>query len=160
MKNLKAAMMTSISNVLETMFFMSIDFDVPLTKNPDDALRNEAATACRLGFSGPLSGCFFLVIPETLLLDMAVNFMGLEPDEIGAPQLEGTIKELVNMIAGNTFSTLNNQVEFQLALPELINAREVSFEKAENEIELLTETTSGCLAVKVVLHDKARHARG
>ena len=159
MKNLKAAMMTSISSVLETMFFMSTDFSVPQTRNPIDLLQSESAAACQLEFSGPLSGSFLLVIPETLLVDMAVNFMGLEPEEIGSPQREGTIKELVNMIAGNTFSTLNNQVEFQLAIPELVDAREITLQtSAENEIELLTETTGGCLAVKVILRDTTRQA--
>jgi CheY-specific phosphatase CheX len=157
MKNLKAAMMASISEVLETMFFMSLDFDAQKTLKNIDIIQNEITMACRLDFTGPFSGCFLLIIPEKLLAEMSQNFMGLEQVEIKQQHLEGTIKELTNMIAGNTFSTLNDQIEFNLSIPELIDIQTLSSKymaNSEKGVEIITETTSGFLAVKTILNDK------
>ncbi len=157
MKNLKAAMMASISEVLETMFFMSVDFDMHKTiKKNIDIFQNGITMVCRLDFAGPFSGCFLLIIPEKLLADMSQNFMGMEQIKIKQQHLEGTIKELTNMIAGNTFSTLNDQIEFTLSIPELIDTRTLTSNYMGNHekgVEIITETTGGFLAVKIILHD-------
>jgi CheY-specific phosphatase CheX len=156
MKNLKAAMMASISEVLETMFFMSIDFDTHKTIKNVDIIQNGITMVCRLDFTGPFSGCFLLIIPDNLLADMSQNFMGMERIEIKQQHLEGTLKELTNMIAGNTFSTLNDQIEFNLSIPELIDIQTLSSKymaNTEKGVELITETTSGFLAVKIILYD-------
>ncbi len=155
-KNLKAAMMASISEVLETMFYMSLDFDDHKTLKNMDILQNGVPMACRLDFAGPFSGCFLLIIPEKLLIEMSQNFMGIEEVEIKQQQLEGTIKELTNMIAGNTFSTLNDQIEFNLSIPEIVDIQTLSSQYMTNngkEVEIITETTGGFLAVKTILND-------
>lgn len=156
MKNLKAAMMASISEVLETMFFMSIDFDTHKTIKNIDNIQNGITMVCRLDFTGPFKGYFLLIIPENLLADMSQNFMGMERIEIKQQHLEGTLKELTNMIAGNTFSTLNDQIEFSLSIPKLIDFQTLSSKylgNTEKGIEIITETTGGFLAVKIILHD-------
>ncbi|MBA4366136.1 MAG: hypothetical protein C0403_00655 [Desulfobacterium sp.] len=156
MKNLKAAMMASISEVLETMFFISIDFDTHKTIQNIDIIQNGIAMVCRLDFTGPFSGCFLLIIPEKLLAEMSQNFMGMEQVEIKQQHLEGTIQELTNMIAGNTFSTLNDQIEFNLSIPELIDIQTLSSKymaNTEKGVEIITETTGGFLAVKIILYD-------
>lgn len=156
MKNLKAAMMASISEVLETMFYMSLDFDDHKTIKNMDIIQNGITLACRLDFTGPLTGCFLLIIPEKLLIEMSQNFMGIEEADIQQQQLEGTIKELINMIAGNTFSTLNDQIEFKLSIPAIVDIQTLSSQymtNSEKEVEIITETIGGFLAVKVILND-------
>lgn len=156
LKNLKAAMMASISEVLETMFYMSLDFDDQKTLKNMDIIQNGVNMACRLDFTGPFSGCFLLIIPEKLLIEMSQNFMGIEEADIQQQQLEGTIKELTNMIAGNTFSTLNDQIEFKLSIPAMVDIQTLSSQymtNSEKEVEIITETTGGFLAVKTILND-------
>ncbi|RJP75929.1 MAG: chemotaxis protein CheX [Desulfobacteraceae bacterium] len=156
MQSLKTAMMTSISEVLETMFFMSLDFDIHATLENSDIMHNDLSMACRLNFTGPFSGCLLIIVPKDLLAHMTESFMGLEQDKITAQHREGTIKELANMIAGNTFSTLNNQIEFKLAIPELIDTRTVSDQylpTKERDVEIITETTGGLWGAKIILND-------
>lgn len=62
MKNrLKAAMKSSISEILETMFFVSLEFDE--SGNFDDFIQsaNGNLSASRLRFGGDLSGSFFFL---------------------------------------------------------------------------------------------------
>jgi CheY-specific phosphatase CheX len=155
MQNLKTAMMTSISEVLETMFFMSLDFDIHATLENSNILQNDLSMACRLEFAGPFSGCLLIIVPKNLLSLMTESFTGLEQDKITAQHTEGTIKELANMIAGNTFSTLDNQIEFKLAIPELIDTRTISDQYLitnERDVEIITETTDGFLGAKIILN--------
>jgi CheY-specific phosphatase CheX len=85
---------------------------------------------------------------------MATNFMGLEEDEIETEHLHGTIKEVSNMIAGNTFSHYDDQAVFNLEIPEIVEHSDVgAFAETpgENDQFIYINTLDGELAVNVVV---------
>ncbi len=150
--SLKEAMTTSISEVLETMFFMSLEFDY--TGNMKECIEasDESLMATRLDFNGPLKGWFNFAIPDSIIHTFAENFMGIEKDQVTAEFKEGTIKELTNMIAGNTFSCLDPESVYNLGIPEVVDIAETveSGSDASGEVFILVETIDGSLALKGV----------
>ncbi len=152
---LKEAMTTSISEVLETMFFMSLE--ISEEKNFSQFLRESPKNlfASRLGFNGPISGYYLLFVPQNVLTDMATNFMGLEEDEIGRDHLNGTIKEITNMVAGNSFSHYDDQAVFKLEIPEIVELQSITAvaeNPGENDQFILIDTLDGQLAINVVVN--------
>ena len=152
-KALKAAMMASISEVLETMFFMSLEFDPQITKRGATKLNSEKNLACQIGFHGEFSGYFALLVPESLLLELTKNFIGQDQTAITEAHLQGTIREMLNMLAGNTLSKFNKSKEFKLDFPELKKVTGLwnLDTESDKEITVITETTSGYLALRMVL---------
>ncbi len=152
-KAVKTAMMTSISEVIETMFFLSLEFNDQTTFEESGILSGKPC-ACKIGFEGGFSGCFFLLVPEKLLNYMAQSFMGLDKDDLKDEHINGTIKETINMLAGSTLSGYDDKVEFQLAIPEIVDsgkATDSGKEAGEEDIVVITETTEGYLAFKTVI---------
>jgi len=149
---LKTAMMTSISEVLETMFFMTIETTegAEWADMVDDA-SGEKHYVSKIEFSGPLSGFFILSVPESILSGMAEMFMGMETADVTETHLSGTISEAINMIAGNTFSKFDDQAVFSLEIPELADAKTLSKDGGHPEKESLfvrIETPGGYLGLQ------------
>jgi len=124
-QELKKAIITSISDVLETMFFMVIEFDESETVEKSKIFDIQKAYGCFLKFRGPFSGKFIIFIPEDLLVEMAMDFMGEESENITWQHTEGTIKEVINMVAGNTFGHYDDTIEFNIGIPELIKKEDI-----------------------------------
>ncbi len=134
---IKAAMAASLGCVLETMFFMST------------ALKGRAFGG-QIDFSGPSSGRFFILIPETALVAMTESFLTLERGQIEDRHLGGMIKEVLNMVAGNTFSTYNPDHVYDLGIPERVPAETVARVLAETGAEpnfLIVDTSDGRVAL-------------
>ncbi len=120
MMDLKLKMTTSISEVLETMFYMALEFE-EFEDIQNCNLNNEGELSiCKLDFTGNLTGHFIIFVPEDLLTSMTADFMGEDKDDITKDFTDGTIKEIVNMVGGNMFAALNNEAEFRLGIPEMI----------------------------------------
>ncbi len=151
---LKTAMTDAISEVLETMFFLSQEF-YDQTIEESGILDQGKIVSSRLFYEGGgMSGCFMLIVPEELLFDMAENFMGQDREEIAQEHLNGTLTEIINMFAGNCFSHYDDQTEFQLKIPEIIDNELIistNLQDGEEEITIITETTEGFLAVKAIV---------
>ncbi|MBN2126370.1 MAG: chemotaxis protein CheX [Deltaproteobacteria bacterium] len=125
MEALTKAMKTSISDVLETMFFLPIDFAEgadPGTFFPSD---RGGILSARLDFSGPLSGCLLFHIPETLATSMTASFMGQEAEGVSREHVGDTVKEILNMVAGNAFGMYDNEAVFDLGIPEIIRRGDI-----------------------------------
>ncbi|MBN1930358.1 MAG: chemotaxis protein CheX [Desulfobacterales bacterium] len=152
-QTLKTAMKASIFDVFETMFFMPLEFDEFGTfKDFFRSVGKDHILTCKLNFKSDFSGCFLLHIPENLLLRITENFLGINRHEINKNHLNGTIKEITNMIAGNTFSNFNEQSVFQLGLPKIIDTREHlnhSADKDDLRIFSLVKSIDGCFAIKL-----------
>ena len=152
---LKSAMMTSISEVLETMFFMSLEIrdDEPW----DNFFRLETGKndACRITFRGPISGAIKVFMPQKLLKVVTENFLGQDQDSLEASHLQGTLKEIINMIAGNTFSTFDQKAVFELGIPEIIkgDASQAGADAGSEQVGYLIETMDGYMAVMMVFHE-------
>lgn len=116
---LMTEMMTSISEVMETMFFLPVEFGqtAALSRSGLDA---QDIMACRLSFSGDISGHVILAAPETLVLEMAENFMGEPQDQLTPEHLSGTLKELLNMVCGNALRNTQTKTPFALGIPEIV----------------------------------------
>jgi CheY-specific phosphatase CheX len=149
---LKTAMTTSISEVLETMFFMTIEpSEVDKWADSVDDVSGVKHLASRIEFSGPLSGFFVLAIPESILAEMAEMFMGVEPAEVNETHCTGIISEAINMIAGNAFSKLDDQAVFNLGIPQLVDAAAQTGAPGAPEMENLffkIESPGGCLGLQ------------
>ena len=151
---LKTAMTASISKVLETMFYMSLEFNDGDTLEAGVIKRAKKTIACRIDFEGKFSGYFILFIPEKLLFDMTESFMGLDRNDITDEHSSGIIKETINMLAGSTLSGFDDKIVFQLSIPEIVDtgkAAESRKGQGEEEIVVVTETIEGHLALKAVI---------
>jgi len=123
MKNslLKMAMKNSISDVLETMFFLPLNFSDTVDVHELWDTGKDQILAAKLNFDGPLTGDCIFYIPEKLAKSITADFMGREEEGISDDQVKGTVKEIINMIAGSTFSTYDPEATFNLGIPELVS---------------------------------------
>lgn len=120
----RVALMTemrhSISEVLEKMFFLTLEF--PEAVNEQDFLDSYDGEmlAIKLEFSGLFSGYFELLIPENLAVSMAADFMGNGEEKISRDQVNDTVKEIVHMVAGNTLGNLDHQTLTTFEIPRMV----------------------------------------
>jgi CheY-specific phosphatase CheX len=121
-KILTSAMKNSISNVLETMFFLPVDFDDSVSKEKLWDMDKDKILAAKLDFNGPLSGHCIFYIPEKLARSVSADFMGKEEQKISGDQAKATLKEMANMITGNTFSLYDPEAVFDLGIPEMLGS--------------------------------------
>lgn len=152
MQTLKTAIMNSISEVLETMFFMSVECEEQASFDVKTLLADERMLASLLPFSGNGSGSFVLLIPSQLLSELTADFMGLDADEISNVELAGTAKEMINMVAGNAFSKMADAASYQLGIPEFVeeaSKRDSLAAAADSVVHLEVNTPHGSFYVVV-----------
>lgn len=147
MKTILAAMKTSISEVMETMFFLPVEYSEKPAEKEVRMLKGKQNKACCLDFSGDFSGTVYLLVPIRSLKEMAENFMGEPGDLFGDEILEGTLTETVNMMSGNALRKVNTEVPFQLSIPRLIPGSEFP----GGEGSMIIKTTGPEMAVHVIL---------
>jgi chemotaxis protein CheY-P-specific phosphatase CheC len=115
-----ASMKASISEVLETMFFLPLEFVDGGEINEIISSADGGVLACKLVFSGPFSGVSCFLIPVKVAKGMTANFLGQDAEVVTEEQMAGTVKEVLNMITGKLFSLYNNRAVFNLGLPETV----------------------------------------
>lgn len=151
---IKAAMTASITEVLETMFFMSTEISQDMAPADYFCTLEGKTFGGQIGFRGPSSGRYFILIPETVLATMTESFMAMEQDQIGEEHLGAMIKEVLNMVAGNTFSTYNPDQVYELGIPEMVPPETIAKALAEaggGTNFLLVDTIEGALGLAVAL---------
>lgn len=150
-KDMTMAMKNSISDVLETMFFLSLDFsnDLDILELWDTG--KDQIIAAKLNFSGPLSGYAVFYIPKKPALSITADFMGKDEQEISDDQIDGTVKEIINMIIGNTFGLYDPDVVFDLEIPELVVFHDFikSLPDSEKSFSVVIETLENYLAFQM-----------
>jgi len=114
--NLKQA----ISNVLELMFFVSVQVMEDENPSSEKPLNGQPCIGATLAFSGPLSGSYYLLIPQEMARVITANFLGLDDDEVTGNQAQDTVKEALNMIGGHMLSLTEEPDNFQLGIPAII----------------------------------------
>ena len=152
-ETLISAMKTSISEVLETMFFLPIDFsDAAGVEEHWEAGKAELVTA-KIKFKGPFSGYFVFVIPMELALSTTAGFLGQEEEGVSKDHAHETVKEIANMVAGNTFSHYDDQAIFDLGIPELLQPSErlENYQSSGDQIFIACDTLDDRLAFQMVL---------
>jgi CheY-specific phosphatase CheX len=153
-QNLLQAAKVSISEVLETMFFLPIDSaDIVDTVAFDDAIEADMELV-EVRFSGIFSGTFLLVIPDELALFLTASFLGSIEEQVLPIHILETKKEMANMIAGNTFTHFNDQVEFDLFIPAIVKARD-TLDRADQGEEIIyrIHTLEKSLLIRVSLEN-------
>lgn len=156
MKELKAVMMASISEVLETMFYMPLEFDDYGETYQLGRFDTPDLRICKLEFSGKLSGHFIMAIPESLLFSMASDFMGEDRESITRLHSDGILKEALNMVAGHMFSNMDKKTEYNLGIPEMINdktMRDVICPESDNKGIVIAESIDGFVLCSICLED-------
>jgi chemotaxis protein CheY-P-specific phosphatase CheC len=153
MKNdvLTTAMKDSISSVLETMFFLSLDYPDDVDIHELWSTVKDPIIAAKLSFSGPLSGYAVFCIPKKLALSITANFLGKDEEDISDDQINGAVKEIINMIIGNTFSMYDPDVVFDLGVPELVAFNDFLKELSDSEkrFSVVIETLENYLAFQM-----------
>ncbi len=144
------AMMTSISEVMETMFFQPVEFEQDQLPGPAVLDTPEPVMTCQLKFSGDFSGFFILVVPKDLLSTLAQNFMGETEKTLDPSLLEGTLTEMLNMIGGNALKKLESNVPFELDIPEI---KDLDTGKTKPVFFTLVRTTGSTMAAGIVLDE-------
>ncbi|MFO7784301.1 MAG: chemotaxis protein CheX [Thermodesulfobacteriota bacterium] len=150
---LMMTMKASISEVLEKMFFLPLDVSdaVDWSELWEDPTALDPI-AVRLAFSGPFSGHFLFLVPRGLGTGLTADFMGIEKKAVPPEHVEQTAKEILNMVAGTTFSDLVGQAIFQLGIPETVSAETalVQSTSPDNEVFLGVETLQGRMGLLLV----------
>ena len=145
-KALIRAMKNSISEVLETMFFLPVDFSD--TVNAEEI----QMSVTKLDFSGPFSGSFVLFIPEEFAVSLTANFLGKDKEKVSEDNVIETSKEVINMIAGSTFANLDDQAVFDLNIPEnILFEQAVHFPGTEDDIFVQIITLDNYFVLKMVI---------
>ncbi len=140
------AMKDSISEVLEQMFFLPVEF-IDLQQTP--AFRSAdpgTLLTAMVGFDGPLSGNFRLWVPRTLATEAAADFMGVLPEALDEDQVAGTVLEMINMLAGNTLGAYAPRTIFDLRIPEMAPRPDRSGGEDRPVIEIGIQTPGGHMA--------------
>ena len=150
MKILRAQIMISISEVMETMFYLPVEQRENETIESSGLLGINNLKTCSITFSGDFSGSLYLLMPESLLKIMAENFLGEESHNLMENHLSGTMKETLNMIAGNTFSKLNPDTSFGLSVPEMLDNIDTSI----IDTVLIIDTMEGQMALGLEIYPR------
>lgn len=135
-KILMTAMTSSISEVLETMFFLPVEIGSKIIFEESGIEKNKLI-ACQLTFSGDTSGKLITIAPSDLAAEMAENFMGEAKDQLTRDHLTGTLTEMLNMVCGNALSQVKPKAPYKLGIPEQISFSDLNEKIEYTSIEII-----------------------
>ena len=150
----ETAMKRSISEVLEKMFFMPVDFPSTSKQEWAGLSRQRKYMMSKLEFSGPFSGYFLFFIPEEITSSLAAGFLGQDEDHVTMEHRADTVKEIINMIAGNAFSILDDHAIFDLDIPQMMDCSDLEGALSKNDGGLFipVQTVDSYIGVQLVMH--------
>ncbi len=150
---LKETLLTSlkaaISDVLETMFFQPVQIDDSHHDLKEWLSEDPHHLGARLGFSGPITGTCYVLVPDQGGAEMAANFLGIEEEALQREQVVDTVKEALNMIGGRMLALCDESGAFHLDIPEIADTDAVSADllgDAEGSILFLETADNRLLA--------------
>ena len=145
-KTLMTVMTTSISEVMETMFFLPVEIGHEILLE-ESGIVKDRSIACQLTFNGDTSGKLIIVAPADLAADMAENFMGEDKDQLSQAHLSGTLTEMLNMVCGNALGKTKPKAPYELGIPELISFSDLE----EKNKYTLIETIDSRMLVSLIM---------
>jgi CheY-specific phosphatase CheX len=152
MKILTTAMTTSTSEVMETMFYLPVEFGEESTIGNSRILsikdKNVPNLACQLAFIGDFSGCLTLLIPKDLLSEMTESFMGESREDLEDEHLTGTLTETLNMICGNALSRIDSKKPFDLDIPRVIDESSI----LNTQMFTIVNTPDSMMAISIMIN--------
>ena len=144
-KPLMTAIQTSISEVMETMFFLPIEFGRESTFAQSGM--DKKNMACQLDFTGDVSGHLILVVPETLVAEMTENFMGEPLENLTPEHLAGTLTEMLNMVCGNALRKTDAKAPFKLGIPKMMDGSKIP----KKQVFTIVETIESRMAILLTI---------
>ncbi len=148
------AMRASISEVLEQMFFMPVDFIAPDAARQDPE-PGDGSIIAKLGFSGSLAGDFMLQVPTSLAQSVSADFLGTAPSNLSDSDVAGTVLEMANMLVGGALSIYDSQELFDLQIPQLISSQEMGdlAEQGFDGIMIRIQTLDNRMTFQLILQE-------
>jgi CheY-specific phosphatase CheX len=152
-ETLTKAMRAAISNVLESMFFLPVQFADSKCTLKEWFSDEQLLFGAGLSFDGSLSGSLWLAVPVSVVNEITASFLGLGKYEINDEQRRDTIKEALNMIGGHGFFLFDKKGTFTLGIPRSIEGQKLVGNTSgdSNENIILIETKQNHLAVGVIV---------
>ena len=146
-ETLITAMKSSISEVMETMFFLPVEF--PNLEELQSSDKADQIIVSKLNFSGSFSGYFILSVPGKLALSLTSDFIGEDENNISGEQKSETMKEILNMLAGGAFTHYDDSALFNLDIPETVNFGKAETDDSglEEKIIVIIQTPDDCLSL-------------
>lgn len=126
------AMKSSISNVLETMFYQMVQIVDDDCSLQTWFAQGRPLLGANLNFSGPSEGTLYFIIPIAVANEITANFLGLDAVAIDEGQRADTVKEALNMISGGMLSVIDPKGAFKLGIPEMISENDLSQDKLKD----------------------------
>ncbi len=148
-KNLIQTVTNSIFEVMETMFFFTVEEKKNMGQELSSVFDIQSLRACKITFSGDQSGAIFLMVPRIVLIPMTQNFMGEDGDQLSDELTDGTLKEALNMIAGSALTQLDKESYMGLGIPEMVDPETLVLEPDA----VIFNTGQGVMASFVQLND-------
>lgn len=139
----------SIFNVMETMFYFTVEEKKQNVSDLFSLFDRNSLKACAIKFSGTFSGTIFLLIPLNVLTAMTHNFLGQDSDHISEAHTDGTLTEALNMIAGEALTKLDAKSYIGLGIPELIDPATIS----PDDTAVVFNTKKGMIASFILLDE-------
>jgi len=125
LNELRPQLVEKVTTILETMFFLFVE---PVEGPPQEEKTGEEAEEkensgssfikATIGLQGKRTGTIQLHLPYGMAQKMAVNFLGMEEENILQNQILDMVGELINMISGNLISCMGGPGEFALTIPQ------------------------------------------
>jgi CheY-specific phosphatase CheX len=147
MEKLTTVMTTSISEVMETMFYTPVEFGEDSVLSKSGLANTKPNKVSQLKFNGDFSGSLTLAVPEELLIEVTENFMGEPRESLEDEHIMGTLTEMLNMICGNALSKMDPKVPFNLEIPTVIDEDKIP----DTQIFTIVETTSLMMAINIAV---------
>ncbi|MBC7926200.1 MAG: chemotaxis protein CheX [Bryobacteraceae bacterium] len=135
---------TSAAEVLETMFFSSIE-GIAESMVAD----GEGQIAARLRFRGTPSGALSLVISRQSANTLFASFAGIDEISITEQQREEILSEMTNVVCGSILSRVESDAVFDLGSPFKLNPEAALQPVAEGSlvVQRSFDTDDGVLTV-------------
>lgn len=115
------AMKAAISDVLEQMFFLPVDF-ADTDGQGEISSKNPERVAVRIDFDGPFSGRFTIRLQRSLAESITADFLGVSSEALSGKNVTDTVKEMINMLSGSTLGHYDHASVFDLGIPEQITS--------------------------------------
>ena len=130
-------LVASTLNTFQTMLMIEL---TPVLSEPYPVV--ECEFAGMIGFSGDISGNIAICMSRATAMESAASFVGEKITDDS--ELSDCVGELVNMIAGNAKSSLDDK-NIMLSIPEVIVGKDIKIEfcRFKTRTELFFESPAG-----------------
>ncbi len=128
-KTLMMKATNSIFEVMETMFYFTVEEKKNTVPDLSALLDAKNSRACKITFSGKQSGAMYLLLPRNVLDVMTRNFLGENEDNLPEEMTDGTLKEALNMIAGSALTKFDEESYMGLGIPEMVDPGTISIDE-------------------------------